>query len=91
MCQVCGSAAGEESGCEPGKECRLQIEHILPISQYGTDEDHNLRAVCVYYNKAHDRNDRLNAKEALLGSWLCASFCAAMAAPDQRGLTLRPL
>lgn len=50
-CRVCGAEAGEESGCEPGKKCRLQIDHVLPISQGGTDEDHNLRAVCVYYNK----------------------------------------
>jgi hypothetical protein len=50
-CQVCGAGASEESGCEPGKKCRLQIDHILPISQGGTDEEHNLRAVCVYYNK----------------------------------------
>ena len=48
---MCGAGSGEESGCEPGKKCRLQIDHILPISQGGTDEDHNLRAVCVYYNK----------------------------------------
>jgi hypothetical protein len=50
-CHVCGAEAGEESGCEPGKKCRLQIDHILPIGQGGTDEEHNLRAVCVYYNK----------------------------------------
>jgi hypothetical protein len=50
-CRVCGAEAGEESGCEPGKKCRLQIDHVLPISQGGTDDDHNLRAVCVYYNK----------------------------------------
>lgn len=54
-CRVCGAESGEESGCEPGKKCRLQIDHILPISQGGTDEDHNLRAVCVYYNK--DKSD----------------------------------
>jgi hypothetical protein len=50
-CHVCGAGAGEESGCEPGKKCRLQIDHIIPISQGGTDAEHNLRAVCVYYNK----------------------------------------
>ena len=33
------------------KKVRLQIDHILPISQGGTDDEHNLRAVCVYYNK----------------------------------------
>ena len=56
-CQVCGAGAGEESGCEPGKKCRLQIDHTIPISQGGTDEEHNLRAVCVGYNK-----DKANLK-----------------------------
>lgn len=50
-CQVCGAGAGEESLCEPGKKCRLEIDHAVPISQGGTDEEHNLRAVCVWYNK----------------------------------------
>jgi hypothetical protein len=50
-CQVCGAGAGEESLCEPGKKCRLEIDHTIPISQGGTDEEHNLRAVCVWYNK----------------------------------------
>ena len=57
-CQVCGAGASEDSGCEPGKKCRLQIDHIIPISQGGTDEEHNLRAVCVYYNK-----DKANLKQ----------------------------
>ena len=56
-CQVCGAGAGEDSGCEPGKRCRLQIDHVKPISQGGTDDEHNLRAVCVYYNK-----DKANLK-----------------------------
>lgn len=33
------------------QECRLEIDHTIPISQGGTDEEHNLRAVCVWYNK----------------------------------------
>jgi 5-methylcytosine-specific restriction endonuclease McrA len=56
-CQVCGAGASEESGCELGKKCRLQIDHVIPISQGGTDDEHNLRAVCVYYNK-----DKANLK-----------------------------
>ena len=50
-CQYCGAAAGEDSGCEPGRRCRLQVDHVLPISQGGTDDPSNLRAVCVYFNK----------------------------------------
>jgi hypothetical protein len=50
-CQMCGAAAGEDSGCEPGRRCRLQVDHITPISQGGTDDPSNLRAVCVYFNK----------------------------------------
>jgi len=50
-CQVRGAGAGEESLCEPGRKCRLEIDYTTPLSQGGTDEEHNLRAVCVYYNK----------------------------------------
>ncbi|MGE0301173.1 MAG: HNH endonuclease [Phycisphaerales bacterium] len=46
-----------QSGGEPGKTCRLQIDHTIPIIQGGTDEEHNLRAVCVWYNK-----DKANLK-----------------------------
>ncbi|HRQ73972.1 MAG TPA: HNH endonuclease [Phycisphaerales bacterium] len=56
-CQVCGAGAGEDSGCEPGKKCRLEIDHVIPISQGGTDDEHNLRAVCHAYNK-----DKANLK-----------------------------
>lgn len=50
-CQACGAGPGDEAPCEPGKRVRLQIDHVVPISQGGTDDEHNLRAVCVYYNK----------------------------------------
>ncbi|WP_428387323.1 HNH endonuclease [Mucisphaera sp.] len=50
-CQACGAGAGEESGCEPGKKCRLQIDHIQPISHGGTDSKYNLQAVCAGFNK----------------------------------------
>jgi len=50
-------SAGEDSLCEPGKKCRLEIDHTIPIGQGGTDEEHNLRAVCVWYNK-----DKANLK-----------------------------
>lgn len=57
-CQVCGAGAGEASGCAPTEKCRLQIDHVVPISQGGTDDEHNLRAVCVHYNK-----DKANLKQ----------------------------
>lgn len=56
-CQVCGAGAGEESGCAVGKSCRLEIDHVVPISQGGTDDESNLRAVCVWYNR-----DKANLK-----------------------------
>lgn len=56
-CQVCGAGAGEESGCEEGEKCVLQIDHVIPLSQGGTDDEHNLRAVCRWYNK-----DKANLK-----------------------------
>lgn len=56
-CQICGAGAGEDSGCQPGTRCRLQIDHIIPISHGGTDNEHNLRAVCAAYNK-----DKANLK-----------------------------
>lgn len=48
---------GEDPLCEPGKKCRLEIDHTIPISPGGTDEEHNLRAVCHGYNK-----DKANLK-----------------------------
>jgi len=64
-CQICGAAAGEESGCEPGKKCRLQIDHTVPISQGGSDDEHNLRAVCVWYNKDKGNLKMPTSREAI--------------------------
>ncbi|MGC8560968.1 MAG: HNH endonuclease [Phycisphaerae bacterium] len=66
-CQACGAGPGEEAPCEPGKRVRLQIDHILPISQGGTDHDDNLRAVCVYYNK-----DKANILKPVAGQSIAA-------------------
>lgn len=50
-CQICGAGTGDDAPCEPGKKVRFQIDHIVPISQGGTDKESNLRTTCVYYNK----------------------------------------
>ncbi len=42
---------GEDSPGEPGKKCRLPIDHVAPISQGGTDDERNLLVICVYYYK----------------------------------------
>lgn len=57
-CQMCGSAAGEPSGCAPGRRCRLQVDHIIPLNQGGSDSPENLRAVCAEFNR--ERADVVN-------------------------------
>jgi len=52
-CQACGAGGGEDAPCNPGHRVRLQIDHILPISQGGTDEDSNLRAICQSHTDSH--------------------------------------
>jgi hypothetical protein len=63
-CQACGAAAGEESGCVPGRRTRLQIDHLKPVSQGGTDEPSNLRAVCDGFNQR--RSNLKNVSETAL-------------------------
>jgi hypothetical protein len=50
-CQVCGAGAGEPDPLDPSKRIRLQVDHIKPISEGGTNEDSNLRVVCSVCNK----------------------------------------
>lgn len=50
-CQICGAGPGDDAPCEPGKSVRLQVDHVVPISDGGTDDGNNLRTTCVYFNK----------------------------------------
>lgn len=50
-CQQCGSAAGEPDPYNAGRKVRLHVDHIIPISQGGTDSRDNLRALCSTCNQ----------------------------------------
>ena len=50
-CQQCGSAAGDPDIYNPGRKVRLHVDHIIPISQGGTDNRDNLRALCSNCNQ----------------------------------------
>lgn len=50
-CQICGSGAGDPHPLDPTKKLRLHIDHIVPVSQGGTDEDSNLRVLCSACNE----------------------------------------
>jgi len=50
-CQACGAGAGEQDPVDPRKRIRLQVDHIKPLSEGGSNEDSNLRVVCSACNK----------------------------------------
>lgn len=50
-CQQCGAVAGEAHPYDPSRKTRLQIGHVIDKSQGGTDEPHNLRALCSVCNE----------------------------------------
>jgi 5-methylcytosine-specific restriction endonuclease McrA len=50
-CQQCGSGAGDPDPYNPGRKVRLHVDHIIPISQGGTDDRDNLRALCSTCNQ----------------------------------------
>lgn len=50
-CQRCGNGPGDADPFNPGRKIRLHIDHILPISQGGTDTKENLRVLCSACNQ----------------------------------------
>jgi len=50
-CQMCGAAAGEPHPTNPGMKTRLHIGHIVDLSQGGTNDASNLRALCSVCNE----------------------------------------
>jgi HNH endonuclease len=50
-CQMCGAAAGEPHPTNPSMKTRLHIGHIIDLSQGGTNDATNLRALCSVCNE----------------------------------------
>ena len=50
-CQVCGLGAGDPDPANPARKVRLQVDHIVPRSEGGSNEDDNLRALCNVCNE----------------------------------------
>jgi len=46
-----GAAAGDTDALNPKRSVRLQVDHIRPISEGGTNDKSNLRVVCSACNK----------------------------------------
>ncbi len=67
-CQMCGAAAGEPHPSNPEMKTRLHLGHIIDLSQGGTNEPSNLRALCSVCNEGA-QNGTLPRPEAV---WLLA-------------------
>lgn len=50
-CQLCGAGPGDIDPFNPNRKVRLHIDHIIPISQGGTDNKGNLRVLCSACNQ----------------------------------------
>ncbi len=50
-CQLCGAGPGDIDPFNPNRKVRLHIDHIIPISQGGTDVRDNLRVLCSACNQ----------------------------------------
>lgn len=50
-CQLCGAGPGDPDPFNPARKVRLHIDHIVPISQGGTDDRDNLRVLCSACNQ----------------------------------------
>ncbi len=49
-CRLCGGCSADPDPFNPSRKLRLHIDHILPISQGGTNEEGNLRVLCSACN-----------------------------------------
>ena len=50
-CRQCGAGPGDPDPFNPNRKIRLHIDHIIPISQGGTDDKDNLRVLCSACNQ----------------------------------------
>lgn len=64
-CQVCGLAAGDPDPDRAGRKVRLQVDHVVPRHEGGTNEDENLRALCNVCNEGRSNLTRPPRPETL--------------------------
>ncbi len=50
-CQRCGAGVGDDDPFNPNRKVRLHIDHIVPLSQGGTNDANNLRVLCSACNQ----------------------------------------
>jgi len=51
MCQLCGAGAGDPDPFNPNRKLRLHVDHIVPASQGGANDEDNLRVLCSACNE----------------------------------------
>ena len=51
-CLLCGAGPGDPDPTRLGRKLRLEIDHLLPLSQGGVNEPDNLRVLCSACNQA---------------------------------------
>lgn len=51
-CQCCGIGPGDPDPSALGRKARLQIDHVKPLTQGGTNASENLRVLCTSCNQA---------------------------------------
>ena len=63
-CQLCGSGPLDPDPYNNKRKVRLQVDHLVPISQGGTDDKENLRVLCSTCNQARS-NIQIPSETAL--------------------------
>ncbi len=63
-CQLCGAGPGDLDPFNPNRKMRLNIDHIVPVSQGGSEDRENLRVLCSACN--HGRSNIQTPSETAL-------------------------